>query len=148
MFERLLHFDWSVRADKCWYATATRTSGGWVIEPSRPVPRDTLTLLFKQADERATLAGFDMPIGLSRAVRPSLPAGRFPEALQELGRGRWQAFFEVADDIATVHPGHPFYPRRARRGQCQHDLARALGVSGARAGYRGTPQQAASGGSP
>ncbi|OHV13058.1 DUF429 domain-containing protein [Kushneria phosphatilytica] len=128
MFNRLLHFDWSVRADKRWYGTALRTGDGWTIEPARPAPDDVLSLLFAQSDTFATLAGFDMPIGLPTAIRASFPQGRFPEVLLELGQGAWQTFFDVADHITSVHPWRPFYPQRALRGQKQQDLARALGV--------------------
>ena len=97
---------------------------GWTLSvtPVGPVA----TLLSRLADRAAGQAvalGVDFPIGLPRAFVARHLGGTtsFPAFLQTLAQR--PGFLQVADTLAEVGPGRPFYPRRGAQ-RCQRLVPR------------------------
>ena len=105
----------------------------WVISVS---PVGDLTSLLARLSCRAAnqpvVLGVDFPLGLPRAyvARHLDPSSDFLAFLKGLSRGA--PFFDVADDLADVGAGRPFYPRRGLRGITRLGHAQALGLSDVR----------------
>jgi len=125
-FYRLVHADWSVSANKRWFAEAKRLKGRWYVEapkPAGPVDRFLSDLL---CTPQPTLAGFDFPIGLPISFGGKTGFSNFGEALDHFGVGEWSQFYAVAEAQGEISIRRPFYPRVATSSARQHHLFQAL----------------------
>jgi hypothetical protein len=124
-FDRLVHSDWSASASKRWSAVAIRTKSGWRIERVAQTPPANAFVddLFDHG--RATLAGFDFPIGL-----PLLSLDRLGCDFREfLCSPRARSFLEPAETLFGVSPLQPFYRKHPTGGR-RADLLHALECTG------------------
>ncbi|CAJ0882699.1 hypothetical protein AMST5_03361 [freshwater sediment metagenome] len=126
MFEKLIHADWSMHANKKWMAIAERTESGWRVSASCRVPPVSEFFEKHLFNGKTVLAGFDFPIGLPLAYGRTTGFDSFPEVLAMLGEGEWSDFFNVADKPEEISHRRPFYPRTAIRGHKQVHLMNGL----------------------
>ncbi|HWQ04178.1 MAG TPA: hypothetical protein VN452_02365 [Longilinea sp.] len=128
--EKVIHADWSRRAEKRWAAAATlRTDGSYYIENIDPIkcPR-TLLDEIKQKEKNQTLwIGFDFPIGLPLAYARRIGCQFFPDFLTQLALAEWQSFFDPAKLAGEISLTRPFYPDRPGSTRQAH-LIDALGL--------------------
>jgi hypothetical protein len=126
-FDRLVHSDWSIAADKRWSAVAIRSRAGWLVnrlgrtgEPAR-----FLDELFDRS--KRTLAGFDFPIGL-----PALCLDRvgleFHQVLLSPLSERASRFLTPVETLFDVSPDQPFYHKHPKGGR-HADLWQRLGCT-------------------
>ncbi len=129
MFDRLVHADWGVAADKRWAASAERHGEGWCIAAPRAVGPTEAFVDDAFADPaRRVLLGFDFPIGVPRAYGVKTGLLDFVAFLSRLGDSDWRDVFEVADAPAEISVRRPFYPAKPRKGVSRADLVAGLGV--------------------
>lgn len=125
------HADWSSHARKRWIAIARRREGhSYQAEAPRQVT-DTGNLLHQIRQQAGTnglvLLGFDFPIGLPLAYAKKAGIEAFLPVLPQLGRGKWRAFFSVAEAPEEISLKRPFYPKRPGGARQQH-LIKGLGI--------------------
>lgn len=124
------HADWSVTPAKRWLALAMLEAGAYRAQPPQPVgdPLALLNWLRAQAGpDGAVLLGVDFPLGLPWAYAERVGVAGFAELLPQLGRDKWQDFYQVCqrrDEITLQRPFYPFRPGGAR----QSHLVQALGL--------------------
>jgi mannose-6-phosphate isomerase-like protein (cupin superfamily) len=124
-----VHADWGSQPESRWIARARRRGDSWRAASPEAVG-DVSTLIRRLAAEAAggcVLAGFDFPIGLPAAYAERAGIVSFREILPELGRGRWERFFEPAERPEEISLHRPFYPRRGNGTKHEH-LSRGLGL--------------------
>ena len=131
----VVHADWSVDPRKRWLCQATLAKGGgYGIAAPRPVgDLDRLLAGLRAAAPGGgpVLAGFDFPLGVPASYARRAGIADFRAALKRFGRGRWEAFYEVAAEPGEISPWRPFFPAHAgRKGEHRRiQLARGLGVA-------------------
>ena len=133
MFARIVHSDWSKHPGGRWCASARRTPTGWRAAGPWPVGDmgafvERLVALGRSGP---TLAAFDFPIGLPKALaeKPAfadLPG--FRAALAAFGGPGWKMWFTPAGVPAEIGPRRPFYPARPGASAVRH-LLDGLGVA-------------------
>ena len=126
-FDRLVHSDWSIAADKRWSAVAIRARTGWLVhrldhtgEPAR-----FLDELFDQS--KRTLAGFDFPIGLPALCLEKAGLEFHQLLLSPLSR-RAKRFLTPVETLFDVSPNRPFYRKHPKGGR-HADLWQRLGCT-------------------
>jgi hypothetical protein len=128
-FTFLLHAHWSTSPAKRWAALASRRDRGWSVGgPFQVSSSDELLRgLFATAKHAPVLAGFDFPIGVPAAYgrRTGLP--NFVAGLEAFGSGRWEHFYDVADNPFELSVERPFYPRRSTKEAKQRISLQHLG---------------------
>lgn len=118
--------DWSSRREKRWIAVARATaSGRYLVGEPLPV-RHPGTLVERLGAERLLL-GLDLPIGVPAAWARRAGIDDFKALLPELGRGRFEDFFEPAETPEEICLERPFYPARPG-GARLVDLVERLGL--------------------
>jgi hypothetical protein len=114
---RVIHADWSMHPQKRWAAQAQlRGDHYFVRAPAPTTPEEVLALLA----EPDTLAGFDFPIGIPAAYAAHVGLGTFMALLAELGKGRWEFFFDVARTKEEISLHRPFYPHSSGGRKREH----------------------------
>jgi hypothetical protein len=106
-----------------------RATDGWVLSVEPVGPLSGLFQRLRAISGTGTVVlGVDFPLGLPRAyvTKHLASSGTFPTFLRALAGDA--SFFEVADELAQVGPGRPFYPRRGIRGMTRLSHAIALGL--------------------
>ncbi|MEX2374146.1 MAG: hypothetical protein WD942_00990, partial [Dehalococcoidia bacterium] len=128
--ELVVHADWGSNPRKRWMCVAERTEDGYRVSAPEQVgdPEVLLARLRDRADGGAVLVGFDFPLGLPAAYARNAGIERFREVLPELGQGRWDRFFDVAERADEIGLERPFYPSGSEKGSKQQYLIDALGV--------------------
>jgi hypothetical protein len=110
-------------------AIAVPMPPGWSlsIEPVGPLA-SLLHRLRDRARDGPVVLGVDFPLGLPRAfvARHLAAYDGFPAFLRTLAAN--PEFFAVAEGLAQVGAGRPFYPRRGVRGMTRLAHAQALGL--------------------
>src|SRR6266478_6731138 len=124
-FNRLVHSDWSLRADKRWSAMAIRAGSGWHVESLRQPPEQKAFLSYLLDDNFTTLAGFDFAIGLPKVYLDKIKPD-FINLISMLDREPWHEFALVAKLPIEISIHRPFYPHGARRGVSRLELLNAL----------------------
>ena len=132
--EIIVHADWSVHPRKRWACRATRGDAG-IYRVAAPTLVGCLDQFFPDLCRDtprggAILAGFDFPLGLPAAYARKVGITDFPDALKRFGRGRWKAFYNVANETDEISPFRPFFPQRpGRKGEfARAQLARGLSM--------------------
>ncbi|ATR19971.1 Methyltransferase [Roseomonas mucosa] len=124
------HADWSVNPGKRWFTGARRTGpGGWLATAPRPVGEPAAWAAALLAEGPTVALGLDLPLGLPRAYARARPEPDFPAFLR--GLARQPGFWRVAETVAEVSAGSPFYPARGMRGMTRLEHALALGMADA-----------------
>lgn len=128
------HADWSVDPRKRWVCRAARDEEG-TYRVGSPTPVGRLGDFFPSLSQDlngagSILAGFDFPLGLPAAYAERVAIEDFVAALKSFGRGRWRAFYEVAETAGEISLKRPFFPARpGRKGEFSRaQLADGLGV--------------------
>lgn len=125
----VVHCDWSTIARKRWMAVAEWTGRSYLVEAPVLVG-DAATLvegMRQRAEGGGLLIGFDFPIGLPAFFAQRAGLLSFTDALNQLGKGRWARFYEVASQPSEVALERPFFPMRSGTTERAH-LVRALGA--------------------
>lgn len=124
------HADWSIDPRKRWMCAALRTGGGYVLSACELVgPADSLLdRLRERAGGGTVLVGFDFPIGLPLAFARRAGVAAFTDVLPQLGSGRWERFYDLAEHANEIALTRPFYPRRPG-GTSRAQLVSALGAN-------------------
>ena len=129
--QRICHADWSLDAKKRWLCVAERVRDSYRI--AAPAPVGELTTLPERLrnpdDAAAVLLGLDCPIGIPAAYARLVGIEDFGRWLPELGRGRWQSFFDVAREAGEIRPERPFYPYNSQGGRRRAQLLDGLGLA-------------------
>lgn len=122
--ELIVHADWGSSPGKRWLCVAERVADTYRVLAPEPVgdlqrfwPR-----LLKRAAGRATLIGFDFPIGLPRTYAEKAGVAHFPRLLAQLGQHQWSAFFGPAAAQKDISIHRPFYPKGTKGVRVQHLL--------------------------
>ena len=113
----VVHADWSTDFKKRWMVRAAVDGQIYRVEAPEPVG-DVSTLWTRTvslADPGAVVMGFDFPIGLPATFAIQAGLTDFVSALPELGCGRWERFFDIAERADQVSVTRPFYPQRCVR---------------------------------
>ena len=120
----IVHADWGSDPSKRWLCVAERRAGSYRVDMPEPVGElDTFwQRLSRRARGRATLLGFDYPIGLPQAYAKTVGSKRFPDLLARLGHGEWSSFFRPATSEDEINTHRPFYPRGTKGVRFQHLL--------------------------
>ncbi len=125
----VVHADWSANPEKRWMAIATLSEERdyWVEHPN--LVGDPATLLQRlgmiAGKDGTVFLGFDFPIGLPLKYAEKVGVDDFLILLPNLGRGKWEDFFSVAEVPEEISLSRPFYPKRPG-GKKQVDLINAL----------------------
>ena len=118
----ILAIDWGSTPPKRQLCRAVSREGRYVVSPPRPVNEVSALEL-----GAGTLAAFDCPIGIARDYATMAGLGSFRAALGVFGTGRFERFYEFADQAATIAIERPFYPARGLKGVSRGDLRKVLG---------------------
>lgn len=148
MFRHIVHCDWSLRAAGRWMASAERAAdGSWRASGPAPVPAPALFLdhLFARAQDGATLAAFDFPIGFPAGFGVGTGLPGFTAVLDALGRGAWPELYAVAAEPGEIGTRRPFYPARPGGARLAH-LLDGHGVAGVEALVRACERAGPDGG--
>ena len=136
------HADWSANPEKRWCCVAVRDRRD-IYRVEAPVPvgplGDFFAALRARADRRARmLVGFDFPLGLPRAYARAAGIRSFRAFLDQAGRGRFRAFYAVAESPGEIALERPFFPARSgRKGEFgQRQLLAGLGFKDKAGLYR------------
>lgn len=118
----ILAIDWGSTPPKRQLCRAVFREGRYVVSP--PCPVNEVSALELGA---GTLAAFDCPIGIARDYATMAGLSSFRAALGVFGAGRFERFYEFADQAATIAIERPFYPARGLKGVSRGDLRKVLG---------------------
>jgi len=128
--QKVIHADWSRRAEKRWAGAATlQADNSYFIEKIDPIKCSQILLdEIKQKEKDQTLwLGFDFPIGLPLAYARRIGCQYFPDFLTQLALPKWRSFFDPAKLPGEISLTRPFYPDRPGSTRQAH-LINALGL--------------------
>ena len=128
----IAHADWGTNPNKRWMAVARVTAdGNYTVEVSSRVGythRLLARLRQEVGPEGVVLVGFDFPIGLPATYAHRAGITDFLSVLPDLGTGKWDDFYHVAERSEQISIARPFYPQRPG-GTEQAHLLKGLGVN-------------------
>jgi len=120
----IVHADWSTSPGKRWLARALLDCDRrYRVSAPEPVGElDSLLprLKAQAGEDRATLVGFDFPIGLPLAYAQQAGITDFLAILPQLGHEQWAQFYLPASSSAEIGIHRPFYPSKAGNTRQQH----------------------------
>lgn len=111
----LIHADWGTDPKKRWHSVALPEADGYQIDEPTPAGNSCTYIprLLDRYRDRPLFLGFDFPIGLPRAYCDAAGISSFRVALESLGFGEWDEFYEPANSPDEIGLHRPFYPMRS-----------------------------------
>ena len=128
--QKVIHADWSRRAEKRWAAAASlQTDGSYILEKIDQIiePQELVGEINQKEQTQTLLIGFDFVIGLPIAYARQIGCNYFPDFLTQLALPEWHSFFDPAQLPEEISLTRPFYPDRPGSTRQAH-LIDALGL--------------------
>lgn len=129
--ELVVHADWGSQPSKRWMASARLAADGTYDAFAATAVGETDTLISRLlamcSPGGTVFLGFDFPIGIPISYAQQCEIENFLQLLPVLGLGKWQHFYQPAQEPEEISLTRPFYPQRPGHARQAH-LLDVLGV--------------------